>query len=134
MRLTRAEVDSNQQGQGRNKSRAELQAPRDGSGVLDCQVGTGTQPDSKRSPHLPTHDQTASNCSRGVLRAEDRDDRAFATHANAQQQSGNEQLLPRLRNSRSDGTEETEDRRREDGPATTKIVVERIRDPATAVR
>ena len=83
--------------------------------------------------HLPAHDQTTTNCSGAILRREDGHHGSLRTHAYPQQETGYEKLRPCLREAGANDRQQAKDGGEEDGTATTEVVVQRVREPATTV-
>ena len=131
--LTWTEVDTDEQRQSGDQSTSKLQAPRNAASVLDCQVCAGAEEDAKSCPHLPAHDERTTNRRRSILGTEDGNGGTFAAHAETEQQSSDEKLVPCLSDSGANGGEGAEDGRDEDGTATTEKAVQRVRAPAATV-
>ena len=93
---------------------------------------TDSQEDAKRGPHLPGDAETAANEGRWVLRRIHRHRRSLGAHADAQQKAADEQLPPVAWERPADHRDQTEDGREEDGTASAKVEIERIRNPAAA--
>jgi hypothetical protein len=80
--------------------------------------------------HLPGHDQSTSDSCRRVLSGEDRDGRALETHTDTHEKTSDEKLNPGLRDSATDGREDTDDGGEEDGPTATEVVVATVSEVA----
>lgn len=107
----RAEEDTDQQRQGGNKSRAELQSPGNCTCILDSEVGNRAQEDTESSPQLPTtisrvdidldcarslpgHHKSSTDSSGRVLGGEDGHSRTLAAHTDTKKQTCHEELFP----------------------------------------
>ena len=123
----RAEVHANHKRNGWDESGAKLKTPGDVAGVGNGKVGAETEEDTESCPHLPTHDQTATDDSRHVLSSVNGDDRGFSSHANTEEKTSNKQLLPVLGKAGADHGDQAEDGGEEDCTAATEVVVKRIR-------
>lgn len=125
-----AEEDTDKKGNSRNESTTELESPGDRADLVHGQVGAETQEDTEGGPELPCHDESTTNCSGSILGSEDGDGRCFGSHANAEQQSADEELVPVLGAGGADDREETENGSEEDCATTAEVVVERVTQPA----
>jgi len=128
--LLRAEIDADDQGKGGKESGAELQPPRDSTGLVDRQVGTVAQEDAESRPHLPGHHQGPADLGGTVFGGENGDGRALETHTDAEKQANDEELVPVLSAGGTDRGQDTEKGGDEDGTAAAEIVVARVREPS----
>jgi hypothetical protein len=77
---------------------------------------------------LPGHDESTSNSGRRVFGSEDGNGRALEAHANTHEKTSDEELLPVLCDGATDGSENANDGRKEDGTTATKVEVAAVRD------
>ena len=84
------------------------------------------------SPQLPTHDERTTNGRGRVLSSKDGDGGALSSHADTENQTDNEELLPVVRETRGDGCDDEDDGGDENCSAATKVVVQRVTEPASA--
>ena len=82
-------------------------------------------------PHLPAHDQTSADGRWDVLGGVDWNDRGLCSHADAEEKTCHEELLPVLGQGGADDGQKAEDGGEEDGTAAAKVVVQRVRKPAS---
>ena len=92
----RAEVDADHQRYSWNKRRTELETPGDFTHIVHSQIGAESEEYTKRRPHLPTHDQSTTDRSRGIFGREDGHRGGFRPHPDAEEQTSDEKLLPGL--------------------------------------
>lgn len=130
----RREPDAQDQRHGGDERAPQLQAPGDRAGVDDGQVRGEADEDPERGPQLPRHDEGTADGSRSVLGREDGDRDFFQTHADTEEETRDEQLLPGVGEAGADRGDEREDGADEDDGAAAEEVVQRVGDPAGAVR
>jgi hypothetical protein len=94
--------------------------------ILDNSVGTSTDENTERSPQLPSHDKSTSDNSRRKLSSVHWDSSGFGTHSNTENKTNGEELVPILRESRSDRGQNENDGSDEDFSSSSEPVVERI--------
>jgi hypothetical protein len=132
-RRFRAEPDAKEKRDYGNESGTKFEPPC----ILPCsvqrQIGAETEEDTKRDPHLPTHDEPTPNRSRRVFGSEDGHRGRLRPHTNTEQQTADEQLFPGLGEARADDREKTEDGAEEDSTAASEIEIEWIGKPAAAI-
>lgn len=87
---------------------------------------------TKRSPHLPRHDQATTDYCRRVLSRVDRHRHLLQAHADTEQDTADGEFPPGLRGSAADGSEEGEDGADKDGSASAAEIVDGVRDPGGA--
>lgn len=125
-----AEVDADDQRNSREEGRSELETPGKLSDVVHGKIGAETEEDTESCPHLPCHDKTSTNRGRYVFGGVNWYGRSLGAHTNTEEETTDEQLVPVLRESRANDREQTENSREEDGPTSTKVVVQGVRQPA----
>lgn len=126
-----AEVDEDEKRDSGEEGSAKHESPVDSRDVENSQVEGSSQEDTEGGPHLPGHDQGTSNSGGSVLSSVDRDGRSLSTHTNTHEDTAGKLLLPGLAEGRTDDRPDTEVSREEDDTATTEVVVDRVREPAT---
>ena len=126
-----AEEDTNDERDGWDHGRSELETPGDFSGSGNDQVGSETKDNTKGSPHLPAHYQSAANPCRRVLGGKYGDGGGLEAHADTKEQTSGEEVFPALSESTADRSQEAEDSRDEDDATTTEVVVQRVGHPDT---
>ena len=102
-------------------------------GVLDVEEGEGhdgAEHDPERGPHLPHHDERAADDGRGALGGVDGHRRGFGADAEAEDEAGDEEVLPGVGDALPDAGGEGDEGGDEDGPATAEVLVERGGQPA----
>lgn len=80
---------------------------------------------------MPAHNQAATNGRRGVLGSKDGGGGSFGTHTETEKESADEELVPVLREGRSNHGERAKDTAKEQDTATTPQVVEWVSQPAS---
>jgi len=123
-----AEKDAASEDEGRNEGRSKLQAPGDAGNVLYDDVGAEAQEDTDHDPQLPKHDQSTADTMGGHLGGEDGHCSVLSTDADAHDEAGGEQLLPRLCETGPDGGGGEDNGSEEDLAATAQVLVERVDD------
>jgi len=89
-----AEEDADSENERWNEGRSELKAPCDASGILDNNVGTEAQEDTRNDPKLPEHDECTTNAGRSHLCGIDRDGSVLCSNADTHDEPCGEELLP----------------------------------------
>ena len=128
-----AEKDAEEKREDGNEGGTKFKSPSNASNLFQRQIGAQTEENAEGDPHLPTHNETASNRSRGVFSSKNRDRGCFGPHTDPEQKTADEKLLPGLAESGTDDGEKTEDGAEEDSTTTSEVEVERIGKPATAM-
>ena len=126
-----AEENSNCEREGGDEGGSELQSPGDGSGVLNDDVGGESEEDTEGGPELPSHDERSPDGGGRELSGEDGDGGSLGSHSDTEEESNDEELLPRLGESRADGGDDEDEGGNEDNSSSSHQVVERVRKPAS---
>ena len=98
--------------------------------VQEDQVGNVSEHDTEGRPHLPHHDQSTTDWSRGAFCGIDGHSRRFWADTKAEDETSGEQMWPGVGDARPNASEEGESGRDEYRAAATKHFVKRIREPA----
>lgn len=80
----RTEINAEEEGDHGDESRTKLKPPSNPPNPVKDQIGAETEEDTEGDPHLPTHDEAASNQSRGSFCSENRDGSCFRADTNAE--------------------------------------------------
>ena len=93
-----------------------LTPPRNMGDFANYKIGADSQEDAESSPHLPAHDKGSSNSSWAVLGGKNGNRRGLESHANSQEKSRDQKLLPILGECTTDWRNQANNRGQEDGP------------------
>lgn len=126
------EVDADDEGDGGDEGRAQLQPPGDIPGIVDGEVGAEAEEDAEGGPHLPAHHEAAPDGCRAILGRVDGNGGGFAAHADAEEDARHEELRPGLGDGGAEDGKEAEDGGDEDGASAAGVVVQGIGQPAAA--
>jgi hypothetical protein len=88
-----------------------------------------TKRNTKRSPHLPLHNQGATNRSRGAFRGVDRGSCRFRADSKTKEEAGDEKLGPGVGESFPYRGKSGNDAGQEDTPTTANQSVDGVREP-----
>ena len=128
------ERDAETERDGGDECGSELKTPGNRTSVHDAEISHETEEDAKGRPHLPAHDETATDAGWTHLSREDRHSDFLEPHANTEEETTDDELRPALREARPKRRKQREDSRDEDGPLAANQVVDRIRDPSRKQR
>lgn len=79
-----AKVRADDEGNSGNECRRKLETPSNVADFANSEVGTSSQEDTERSPHLPRHDEATSNGRRGIFGGEDGNSHFLQAHADTE--------------------------------------------------
>jgi hypothetical protein len=128
----RAEEDADGEDEGGNEGRAQLQAPRHGTGVLDDDVGGETEENADDDPELPEHDEGTADTMGSHLGRINGDGGILRANANAHDESRDEELLPRPGETRGDGGGCKAEGSDENLTTSAQVVIQRIDNEGAA--
>ena len=99
--------------------------------VVEGDIHHVAKHDTEGGPHLPHHDESATNDWRGALSSVDGDGRRLGADTETEEEARDEEVPPGVGHALPDASREREEGTNEDGATTAEPPVERGGAPAT---